>query len=148
MEYRNKSTAKILSKLGIKLANPNMSFPAEWNDDVLESLNLEEVTTESIPEINEQTQNLTLGSEPTLKDGKWAYRYTIEDKTSEELVEVQTQLKTSARNMRNALLFETDFYALGDVTMSDAIKTYRQALRDLPAHKDWPNVDFPTKPEE
>ena len=52
------------------------------------------------------------------------------------------------RQYRNAMLQDTDFYALGDVTMSDAMKTYRQALRDLPAHKDWPNVDFPTKPEE
>ena len=32
--------------------------------------------------------------------------------------------------------------------MSDEMKTYRQALRDLPSHSDWPYVDFPTKPEE
>ena len=44
------------------------------------------------------------------------------------------------------MLQDTDFYALSDVTMSDAMTTYRQALRDLPAHEDWPNVDFPTKP--
>ena len=52
------------------------------------------------------------------------------------------------RIRRNELLAETDVYGLSDVTMSDAMKTYRQALRDLPAHEDWPNVDFPTKPEE
>ena len=46
------------------------------------------------------------------------------------------------------MLAKTDFYAVSDVTMSDAIKTYRQELRDLPAHEDWPDVDFPTKPEE
>jgi len=34
---------------------------------------------------------------------------------------------------RNKLLAETDFYALSDVTMSDSMTTYRQALRDLPA---------------
>ena len=32
------------------------------------------------------------------------------------------------RNKRNQLLAETDFYALSDVTMSDEMKTYRQAL--------------------
>ena len=33
---------------------------------------------------------------------------------------------------RNQKLQETDFYALSDVTMSDAMSTYRQALRDIP----------------
>ena len=36
------------------------------------------------------------------------------------------------RKERNALLAATDFYALSDVTMSDSMATYRQALRDLP----------------
>ena len=34
--------------------------------------------------------------------------------------------------IRNRKLQETDFYALSDVTMSDAMSTYRQALRDIP----------------
>ena len=57
---------------------------------------------------------------------------------------------------RDRLLAETDWTALGDVTMSSAMKTYRQALRDLPANSD-PKLDsngnldmrsvkFPTKP--
>jgi len=53
------------------------------------------------------------------------------------------------RNGRNKLLSQTDFYALSDVTMSDEITTYRQALRDLPTHSNWPNLedgDWPTKP--
>ena len=37
------------------------------------------------------------------------------------------------RKERNELLAATDFYALSDVTMSDDMETYRQALRDLPA---------------
>ena len=35
------------------------------------------------------------------------------------------------RSDRNSRLQETDFYALSDVTMSDAMKTYRQELRDI-----------------
>ena len=51
------------------------------------------------------------------------------------------------RNKRNQLLTETDFYALSDVTMSDEMKTYRQALRDLPANTADPkNPTYPTKP--
>ena len=37
------------------------------------------------------------------------------------------------RNDRNSNLASTDWYALQDVTMSDAMTAYRQALRDLPA---------------
>ena len=34
--------------------------------------------------------------------------------------------------LRLKKLQETDFYALSDVTMSDAMSTYRQTLRDIP----------------
>ena len=36
------------------------------------------------------------------------------------------------KEIRLQKLIETDFYALSDVTMSDAMSTYRQALRDIP----------------
>tara|TARA_R100000482_G_scaffold40718_1_gene14086 strand:+ start:211 stop:549 length:339 start_codon:yes stop_codon:yes gene_type:complete len=35
------------------------------------------------------------------------------------------------RKIRNEKLIETDFYALADQGMSDAMKTYRQNLRDI-----------------
>ena len=37
------------------------------------------------------------------------------------------------RNDRSSKLASTDWYALQDVTMSDAMAVYRQDLRDLPA---------------
>ena len=37
---------------------------------------------------------------------------------------------TILRAVRNDLLAQTDFYANSDVTMSDAMKNYRQQLRD------------------
>ena len=54
------------------------------------------------------------------------------------------------RSKRNRLLAETDFYGNSDVTMSDDMTTYRQALRDLPDGKDTvekcENATWPTKP--
>ena len=51
------------------------------------------------------------------------------------------------REERNRLLAETDYLALSDVTMSDAWKTYRQNLRDIPAQSGFPNsVTYPNKP--
>ena len=40
------------------------------------------------------------------------------------------------RRERNYKLGQTDFYANSDVTMSDEMKAYRKALRDLPASYD------------
>ena len=54
------------------------------------------------------------------------------------------------RDKRNALLKETDFYALSDVTMSSDMTTYRQNLRDITNGIDTVdkanNITWPTKP--
>ena len=51
------------------------------------------------------------------------------------------------RNHRDNLLTETDWMANSDVTMSDAWKTYRQLLRDIPASNTvYADVTWPTKP--
>ena len=48
---------------------------------------------------------------------------------------------------RDRLLSRTDFHALSDVTMTDEMKTYRQALRDVPADNSDPDdISWPTKP--
>ena len=70
--------------------------------------------------------------------GKWQ-RFTVRDKTdAEKMVEIRAK--------RNGILEETDYFALSDVTMSDAMTTYRQDLRDLPASVDVENPVYPTKP--
>jgi len=52
------------------------------------------------------------------------------------------------RRQRDQLLTETDYLALSDSTLTDEMRTYRQALRDLPANTvDPANPVFPTKPE-
>jgi len=75
------------------------------------------------------------------KDGNWI-----------PLVEPTNEEKTKAawfklRAIRNNLLKKTDWMAGSDVTMSEAWKTYRQELRDLPANTSDPtNPTYPTKP--
>ena len=52
------------------------------------------------------------------------------------------------REERNKRLAETDYLALADATLTDEMRTYRQALRDLPANTTDPaNPVWPTKPE-
>ena len=83
----------------------------------------------------------------------------IEDKvdekpvaTIEELDTVQLELdKDYVRGKRNSLLSESDWIVTKSletgVGISTDWKTYRQALRDLPANTtDWANPPWPTEP--
>ena len=75
----------------------------------------------------------------------------IAKEVSELLVEVPMK---RLREERDRKLTETDWWAGKDVTMSQARKDYRQALRDLPstaepqldAEGNLTNVTWPTKP--
>ena len=52
------------------------------------------------------------------------------------------------RRKRNQLLADSDWRGMSDLTMSDAWKTYRQTLRDLPATvTDLANPTWPAIPE-
>ena len=80
-------------------------------------------------------------------------QFTAEEETARDNEEAAWANAAPARALarlrerRNALLAETDFYGNSDVTMSDDMKTYRQALRDLPANTSDPsNPTYPTKP--
>ena len=83
-------------------------------------------------------------------------QFTAEEETARDNEEAAWANAAPARALatlrarRNQLLAETDFYGNSDVTMSDDMKTYRQALRDLPAGKDTvdkcENATWPTKP--
>jgi hypothetical protein len=53
---------------------------------------------------------------------------------------------TQVRAQRDALLTASDYMALAD-RITDEWRTYRQALRDVPAQSGFPNsVTWPTKP--
>ena len=63
--------------------------------------------------------------------------FTAEEEAARDAEEKAFEIDLPNRNLarireiRNEKLAETDFYALGDQTMSDAMKTYRKNLRDI-----------------
>ena len=80
----------------------------------------------------------------------------VEQMSAEEVAEREAYerdvvpgiLLQQLRTERNARLAETDYLALADSTLTDEMRTYRQALRDLPANTTDPaNPVWPTKPE-
>lgn len=78
--------------------------------------------------------------------------------TTEEVKEYFSSLpdpvelkKLQIREQRNNLLADTDWMALSDNTMSPEWASYRQTLRDITSHANWPNLsesDWPSKPTE
>ena len=76
----------------------------------------------------------------TYETGRWVIGYTVVNKP-------QDKAEDAVRNQRNRLLQDTDWMALSDNTMSEAVTTYCQALRDVPDQDGFPfDVVWPTKP--
>ena len=129
--------------------NPNTSFPRKITDDTLASYGLVPVTFLDIPTINDRIQKTEQESQPSLVDGVWTISWITSSKTSEETQAWDNDVAENNRATRSDLIAETDFYALSDVTMSNAMTAYRQALRDITSHSNWPNLesdDWPVKP--
>ena len=129
--------------------NPNTSFPKRVSDALLASYDVFPVSFTRPPQINERTQKTVQEQQPTLVDGVWTVGWSVVDKTQDEVQEHDEITSSSNRNKRSMLLAETDWWALSDVTMTAEQTAYRQALRDITSHANWPHLDeadWPTKP--
>ena len=71
-----------------------------------------------------------------------------DDEVAAEITRLEgLRIWSELRTRRNQLLSETDYLALSDATLSEDMRTYRQALRDLPANTSDPaNPTWPVKP--
>lgn len=161
--YRDRNTGELKSQGVLRKENKNMSLPKVWNADTCEALNVDEVLASDAPSEGIGAYQIVRPNGATQNsNGDWVQAWEIVDMfadieggltKAEQETAYQNNLDREAsnnnRSIRNDLLAETDFYALSDVTMSTEMTTYRQALRDLPDHSNWPNLndeDWPTKP--
>ena len=160
-EYRERKTGEVKTQGEWRAAFKNMSLPKVWNTNVCDALNLDPVFASPAATTTAYQTSVRDGVEQDSK-GNWVEKYVARDMfadieggdtKAEQEAAYQATLDANVaagnRATRDAKLAETDFYALSDVTMSDAMTTYRQALRDLPDHSNWPNLesdDWPTKP--
>ena len=112
--------------------------------------------------INEALYGLGFDGGWKIKDQKLHTWYRAEPQPTEEEIQAKIAELQAAeplrqlREQRTRILQESDWMANSDVTMSDAWRNYRQALRDLPANSpnvaldeqgNLINVTWPTKPE-
>ena len=162
-EYRDRTTGEIKSQGQLRKENPNMSMPKVWNDNVFDALNVDPVLAAPQPTSGVgQYQTVTRNGVVQDANSNWVQAWQIVDMfaddaelgtKAEQEAAYQAQLDSQAaernRSERDRLLAETDWHALSDVTMSAEMTTYRQALRDITSHANWPHLnddDWPTKP--
>ena len=123
---------------------PNTSFPASGPpaDWMTQNSVLPVTVFRSYNGLTEKSTSV----DPYIESGV-VYLHKIEALDDSQKAAAQTAKDNAtaekAREERNRRLTETDWMANSDVTMTDAWKTYRQALRDITKHSNWPNLKVP-----
>lgn len=133
----------------LKADNPNVSFPSKISDAMLSEYGVEPVTLDAEPSYTERTQKIVRNNAPTQSNGSWALGWAVVSKSQAEIAAYDDSIASSNRAKRDKLLAETDYLALSDNTLTSEMQTYRQALRDISSHSNWPNLadsDWPSKP--
>ena len=141
----------------VKHENPNISFPRDFNNVDVAAYGFAPFEYADSPAFDQEYQTCE-ETTPVLREGTYVHTWQVSDKyTSEERTTYDAQkeslrvkiLPDTHRYQRDIRISETDWWALSDVTMSSAMTAYRQALRDITAHANWPDLDeadWPTKP--
>jgi len=130
--------------------NPNTSFPKTVSAETMASYGMYPVGYEGAPDYDPMTHRLQHSNMPVLKDGAWTLTKTVVALTEQQIADRDAAKSKEVRAKRDTLLAGTDYFALTDVTMNAAMTTYRQALRDITDHVNFPHLaegDWPVKPE-
>ena len=153
--FYNEKTKEIKNWNEIRSMHEGIIMPSSQNTEIANDLGWSLITNPTEPTPSSNLKVAKQGSLSKNKDGTYSYKWTEVNKFSKKADET-AYLKTldeetakALRNKRNKKLSETDWTSASDVTMSDDMKTYRQALRDITKHKNWPNLeneDWPTPP--
>ena len=164
MEYRIQSTGEVKTQGEVRRMHSNTSLPRVWDANVCSALGIDPVLAAPKPEVTGYTQAIRNGATQDA-NGNWVQAWSVVDmfadtteggvtttKAEHEAAyqaDLDAKAAESVRTQRDAKLAKTDWTALTDVTMAAEMTTYRQALRDITAHANFPNLedsDWPVAP--
>ena len=164
-EYRIRSTGEVKTQGQIRSMHPNVSLPKVWNANVNETLGIDPVLASPKPDPSGDYKTVVRNGVEQDANGNWVWAWTendmfqeyiddegtvvtVQDQIDAKVAADNTALASTERATRDDLLKATDHYGLSDVTMTDAMTAYRQALRDVPQQEGFPQtITWPTKPE-
>lgn len=164
-EYRHTETGEVKTQGEWRSHFKNTSFPKVWTQNTLNAMQLDAVLEAPKPTAG---QYQTIVRNGVTQDAKgnwvtaWAVRDMFVDTTAEDgtvttkaeheaayQARLDADAAAAVRTQRNELLAETDYLALTDTTMTLEMTQYRQALRDITSHANFPylsEADWPEKP--
>ena len=163
--YIKLDTGEVKTQGGWRSANKNMSLPRVWTADTLADLGLTAVLAAPKPDCTNLQQVVGNGV-TTDANGNTVEAWSVVDKfadtTDEEdvvttkadheaayLSRLTADKETAVRTDRDSRIALTDWTGMSDVAMAADMTIYRQALRDITAHANFPDLeteDWPTAP--
>jgi hypothetical protein len=176
MEYRIQSTGEVLTQGQIRKLNSNTSLPRVWDANVCAALGIDPVLAAPKPEVTGYTQAVRNGATQDA-NGNWVQAWSVvdmfQDTTDDDGVtttkaeheaayqaDLDAKAAESIRTQRDKLLAESDWVTVKAVDQNAADSLgiqvpqvwldYRQALRDITNHADFPHITdeaWPTAPE-
>lgn len=114
------------------------SSEVEVTEDMFLSGTIKDRVYEDAPEYDTATQKLVETTTET--DTTIIHSYVVEPLSDIEITDL-------LRKKRTALLSATDMWGIADRGMSDEMRAYRQALRDIPQQEGFPDtIVWPIRP--
>ena len=163
MEYRIQSTGELKTQGEVRRMHSNTSLPRVWDADTCTFLGIDPVLAAPKPEPSAAYKQVGRNGAVQDANGNWVEAYTetdmFADTTEDGVTTTKAEHETayqarldadaasSVRSTRDAKLAETDWTALTDVTMAAEMTTYRQALRDITLHENFPHLQDSDWPE-
>ena len=157
------------TQVQLRKEHSNMSLPQSWNEETLALLNVARVEKTEAPTVGQYQAAYKDGVENV--DGVWKEKWKVVDmfqdyiddegvthtKAEQEAKHqdhVDAVAAASVRTQRDKLLADTDWVVIKALENTQGLNfdmaAYRQALRDITTHANFPNLqdsDWPTKPE-
>jgi len=142
------------SLLELRKDHPSISFPREMPQDLLTSYNVFPVVQLEKPDYDKRTETIEAQTTPVQNaEGVWEIGYTVTPKTQEAVDEYDFVQGINTRIVRNRKLTDSDWIVTRALEEGTSVptewSTYRQALRDITDHANFPYLtedDWPSKP--
>lgn len=131
---------------------PNTSFPKYYTADVVEPLGYGLYDYRNQPDLDRYQKAVEVT--PVRSDeGIWCQTWDVVDMNDEERAQTDANTASENRLKRDYLLQQCDWVIVlhteKNTTVPSEWLNYRQALRDITTHANWPTLaddDWPTKP--
>lgn len=130
--------------------NSSTSFPRHICAETLAAYGVFEVIMDTPPAVDSRSQKAARSNAPVYINSEWRLQWSVVEKTPEERQAYSDAAAKKVRVRRNTLLSDSDWTQVADAPVDTAAwATYRQALRDITDHANFPyleEADWPTKP--